>query len=152
MQKYNEAKKRLFERIGVSSKMTLATSVNNIVSARTVSVVNIDGFLYFQTDRLMDKAKEIIINPNVALCLNEIQVKGHCHDIGNPNCDSNYFFIEKYKELFPNAFAKYSHLENETVFKVKPILAKTWLYINDCQCIEYLDFLKEECKYVQFRT
>ena len=151
MQEYNEAKKILFERIGESSKMVLATSVNNIVSARTVSVLCINGLFYFQTDRSMDKAREIVTNPNVALCLKEIQIKGLCRDIGKPKSDKNKFFIERFKELFPSAYAKYSHLDNEAVFEVKPTLAKTWQYINECQCIEYIDFLKEEYRCEQYK-
>ena len=151
MQEYNEARKGLFERIGESSKMVLATSVNNIVSARTVSVLSINGLFYFQTDRSMDKAREIAVNSNVALCLKEIQIKGICRDIGNPKSDKNSFFIKKFQELFPSAYAKYSHLDNETVFEIKPTMAKTWRYINECQCVEYIDFLKEEYRCEQYK-
>lgn len=150
MKEYSEAKRELLTRIGEASKMVLATSINNLVSARTVSVLNIKGLFYFQTDRSMDKSKEIIANPNVALCLKEIQIKGTCRNLGSPNSDENRFFIERFKELFPSAYEKYSHLDNETVFEIKPILAKTWCYVDGYQCIEYIDFLSEEYRCEQY--
>ena len=152
MQEYNKALNRLFERIGESSKMVLATSVDQIVSARTVSVLVFNGNFYFQTDRFMEKAKEIVANPNVALCFNEVEIKGLCHDIGNPNRNENKFFIERYKECFPSAYAKYTHLSNETIFEVKPILAKIWRYVDGYQRIEYIDFLKKDYRYEHYQV
>ena len=144
MKSFSEAKYNLFERIGNSSKMVLATSVNNMVSARTVSVLTINGRFYFQTDKNMDKAREILTNPSVALCLKEVQIKGICREIGHPNNKDNHFFVEIFQECFPSAYKKYSHLENETVFEIEPLLAKIWQYIDDCQCIEFIDFTTEE--------
>lgn len=52
---------------GHGRKMVLSTSENNRVSSRMMSVIQIDGSFYFQTDITMRKYHQIKSNRNVAL-------------------------------------------------------------------------------------
>ena len=50
-------------------KLVLATSLNNKVSARTMSFVILEGSLYFQTDKGMRKYQDIKGNPKCCIML-----------------------------------------------------------------------------------
>ena len=49
--KYQQKYTEIFQQIGDHAKLVLATSLNNKVSARTMSFVILEGSLYFQTDK-----------------------------------------------------------------------------------------------------
>ena len=46
--KYKQKYTEIFQQIGDQAKLVLATSLNNKVSARTMSFVILEGSLYFQ--------------------------------------------------------------------------------------------------------
>lgn len=54
--------------------MVLATSCHDLVTARNMSCIIIKNKIYFQTDKTFLKYKQIIENPNVALCVDNIQI------------------------------------------------------------------------------
>ena len=57
--KYQQKYTEIFQQIGDHAKLVLATSLNNKVSARTMSFVILEGSLYFQTDKEMRKYQDI---------------------------------------------------------------------------------------------
>lgn len=142
MNKYLETKGFIFDEIETNGKVVLATCNNNQVAARTISVIVHDNKIYFQTDLRMDKAKEIEKNNNVAICIGSIQIKGTCKHIGKPAHIK--WFVDKYKNKYPNAFALYSRLEYERVFEIEPTSAKVWTYIQGEPYIKVIDFEKKE--------
>ena len=52
--------------------MVLSSSENNKVTSRMMSIVCIDGLFYFQTDKTFRKYNQIISNPQVDLCIENI--------------------------------------------------------------------------------
>lgn len=56
--------------------MVLSSCEDNKVSSRMMSIVCIDGMFYFQTDMNFRKYRELIHNPQVALCIDNIQIEG----------------------------------------------------------------------------
>lgn len=52
---YQTAYEALWRELGESRKMVLSTSLDNLVTSRMMSVVIMDGRLYFQTDRTLRK-------------------------------------------------------------------------------------------------
>ena len=70
--KYQQKYTEIFQQIGDHAKLVLATSLNNKVSARTMSFVILEGSLYFQTDKEMRKYQDIKGNPNLSLCFSNI--------------------------------------------------------------------------------
>lgn len=150
METYKEGKKVLFGALGNSAKMVLATSVNDEVSARTMSIVICGEKFFFQTDAGMDKVKEIEQNPNVALCSKGYQIKGRCKSLGHPLLEENKWFIDLFREFYPNAYEKYSHLSNECVYEITPVKAKIWKSLDQEVWIEYLDFEEETVELKQY--
>lgn len=147
---YEEQLKSTFDELGVAKKMTLATSVNDIVSARTISVLILGGRFYFQTDKNMDKGKEISFNEHVALAVGNIQIKGICKELGHPTEKQNEEFLTHFKEHYNSAYTKYSHLENERVYEITPTLIKLWKYTENTPCIEFIDCEKQTCSLLKY--
>lgn len=122
---------------GKGRKMVLSTSLNDRVSSRTMSVVLIKGLFYFQTDVTFSKYQQLKSNPNVALCIDNIQIEGMCIEIGHPL--KNDAFCEHFKECFKGSFDAYTALQNERLFAVKPIRIERWIYKDGIPYIESFD-------------
>lgn len=117
--------------------MVLSTSYNDAVTSRTMSVIQIDEKLYFQTDCAFRKYNQLKKNRNVALCIDNIQIEGYCEEIGSPI--ENEAFCNAYKSCFAGSFANYTSLENERLFIVIPTLIERWLYINRVPYMQVID-------------
>lgn len=117
--------------------MVLSTSENNRVSSRMMSIVQINGVFYFQTDLNMKKYRQIISNINVALCIDNIQIEGICEEKGHPL--ENADFCNAYQECFQSSYNAYSSLKNERLFSVKPAYIERWIYKDGIAHIETFD-------------
>lgn len=112
-----------------NSKMVLATSLANRVSARMMSVVIEDGMFYFQTDCMSAKYHQLIGNPYVALCKDNCQVEGTCEELGRPK--EHPEFCRLYREYFPSSYEKYTHLENERLIPCHAVQSSNLVL---CKC------------------
>lgn len=136
-----EAYKKFWREIGESQTMVLASSFQDSVSARTMSVIILDGKLYFQTDRTFRKYEQIKCNARVALCGGNIQIEGLCRELGKPtDCAP---FLRAYQTHFPDSYRLYSLLENERLFVVEPTFAERWLYLDGAPFVETFDFIAQ---------
>lgn len=59
---------------GKGKLMVLSSSKNDKVTSRMMSVVQSDGLFYFQTDKTFRKYYQLVNNPQVALCVDNIQI------------------------------------------------------------------------------
>lgn len=125
---YAEVEKETIDFISKNKLMVLATSFENHVTARMVSIVNDGMIVYFQTDKNFVKYQQIKQNPNVALCIGNIQIEGTaqitCQPLENP------FFVEAYKKSHESSFKKYSHLKDNVIIEVRSKLVTYWKYDN----------------------
>ncbi|MBQ9542784.1 pyridoxamine 5'-phosphate oxidase family protein [Ruminococcus sp.] len=138
---FSDKLKTFMSEFGKGRKMVLSTSENNIVSSRMMSVVQIGGEFYFQTDVTMKKYHQLSANDNVALCIDNIQIEGKCTEIGHPL--NNALFCETFQECFKGSYDAYSSLENERVFVVKPLRIERWLYKDGIPYIESFDICSQ---------
>lgn len=58
----------LWKKIGTHGIMTLSTCSEKRVTSRPMSMIVIDGRFYCQTDQTYLKYRQILKNPNVAIC------------------------------------------------------------------------------------
>ncbi len=130
-----------YTQFGDSKLMVLSSACNDRVSSRMMSVVRVDGRFYFQTDKNFRKCKQIKSNPNIALCVDNIQIEGVCKEIGKPV--DNADFIELFKRNYQSSCDRYSHLENEVLFEIIPNYIQRWLYIDEVSYIEKFEFSKQ---------
>lgn len=142
MSLFNEKYSELINQFGTSKKMVLSTAENNMVSSRMMSVIQIDGRFYFQTDRTFRKYRQLSLNPNVSLCIENIQIEGRCKEIGRPL--ENNEFLEKFQKCFPDSYKRYSLLENEVLFEITPTYIKRWIYMDSVPFIEIYDILNRK--------
>lgn len=122
---------------GNGKPMVLSSSEKDKVTSRMMSIVQYNGAFYFQTDKTFRKYHQLINNPQVALCIDNIQIEGICEEIGHPTeCSS---FCNIYQECFSGSFKRYSSLKNERLFVVKPTYIERWLYKEGIPFMETFD-------------
>lgn len=140
MDTFDNKCEKLFGQLGKGKKMVLSTSLNDRITSRTMCVVIINKYFYFQTDRSFRKYEQLLKNPNGALCFENIQIEGICTEAGSPL--SNLEFSNIYKEIFRNSYENYSFLEEERLFLMKPLYIQKWIYENGEPFIEKYCFKK----------
>lgn len=123
---YDKKLDELFKIIGKARKMVLSTSFDNRVTSRMMSFIILDNKFYCQTDKTFLKYKQIKSNPNVALCLDNIQIEGIAKNIGKPL--ENEKFINLFKRYYKTSYEIYSFLENEILLEIDPIFIGIWTY------------------------
>lgn len=131
---FGTKKEELFSQLGDHAKIVLASSANDIVSARMMSFVIIDTIFYFQTDIRLRKYNDIKNNHNVALCMDNIQIEGICKEIGHPL--DNKDFCKVFKKYYNSSYVNYSKLQDERLFVVIPTFIQKWTYVEGKPIIE----------------
>lgn len=126
---------------GRGRKMVLSTACDNAVSSRMMSVVQLDGVFYFQTDVTFRKYRQLVGNPNVALCIDNIQIEGVSEELGRPTDDAQ--FCELFRECFRGSYDAYTALKNERLFAVRPTYIERWIYDGGIPYIECFDIAAE---------
>lgn len=139
---------KFWQEFGKSKKMVLSTAFNDIVTSRTMSIINLNGKLYFQTDNTFRKYDQLKRNLHVALCIDNIQIEGLCNEIGTPI--QNEDFCNAYRDCFPSSFNRYSLLKNERLFAVTPTFIERWVYIGDTPYMQIFDIKNREYIFKQY--
>ncbi len=142
---FKKLKKECFDILDNNKHIVLATSYNNLVTARTISYVMINEKLYFQTLKTYEKVNQINHNNRVALCIDNLQIEGLAKIVGHP-FDNNNLFLELYKEKHNSAYKKYSSLADEVVIEIIINKISRWNYIDNVGHKEIIDLIREEYK------
>ena len=100
---YQEAVDRMFEMLGDSKIMALASSVNDYVMVRNVSCLFYDEKIWFKTDKNFRKTKQLLTNPQVAVCWSGVQVEGTARNMGLVAEEPGQRFAEGYKKQIGRA-------------------------------------------------
>ena len=132
-----------FSEFGEGKTMVLSTEENHRVTSRMMSVVQISGVFYFQTDCNSRKYRQLTVNPFVSLCIDNIQIDGECRILGRPLDFPEFCGI--YRKCFRGSFEAYSALSDERLISVSPTYIQRWLYREGKPYVER--FLIEEEAY-----
>lgn len=135
-----------FQGMGESKKAVLATSSNDRVTSRMMSFVIYENKFYCQTDKRFLKVKQILDNPKVSICIDNIQIEGIAKIIGKPL--ENNMFITLFKKYFKNSYENYSFLENEILLEISPSFITVWNYkevipIREFYRLDLKEFVEE---------
>ena len=133
---FAEAYHRFWKEFGTHKKMVLSSSKDDVVSSRMMSIVCI-GEKLFQTDKTFRKYEQIKNNPNVSLCIDNIQIDGTCYEVNPPSWNKE--FSQAYQKYYPFSYEHYSSLESECVFEVTANFIERWHYSNETPWIEQID-------------
>lgn len=123
---YEEALRVYAEKLGTHKIMALAASVNDLVSVRNVSCIFYDGKIYFKTDKDFRKTRQLLTNPNVALCTGGVSVEGVARSLGILAEQADQRFAGLYQEYWATSYNAYPHKENEILIEVTPQYVEIW--------------------------
>lgn len=123
---FKEAVEKMFAQLGDYKIMALATAAQEHVTVRNVSCVFYDEKIYFKTDRNFPKTKQLLENPNVAMCWNGVQVEGIAVNKGLVIEEDGKRFETLYRKYLWGSYNAYSHEEDEILIEVTPLLAEVW--------------------------
>jgi len=141
---FTEAVELMFEKLGVSKIMALASSVRDHVMVRNVSCLFYDGKIWFKTDRNFRKTQQLYENPRVALCWNGVQVEGIARDTGLVVDEPGRRFEKLYREHLWGSYNKYSHEDTEILIEVTPTFVEVWDTSEDNYAYQiFIDFERE---------
>ena len=139
MDEYQIRINNLFEQLGIGQIMSLATSLNDKVFVRSMSVIICNNKFYFQTDKKFNKYYQLSNNNKTALCFKNIQIDVIARELGHPLISENMFFTDKYKKCFSGSYEKYTHLSSEVLFEITPSYITVWDYDYDKPFREFYD-------------
>lgn len=141
---FEQAVALMFDKLGNSKIMALASSVNDYVMVRNVSCLFYDQKVWFKTDKNFRKTKQLYKNPQVALCYSGIQIEGIAKDKGLVVDEPDHRFEKLYKEYLWGSYNKYSHEDTEILIEVTPRFVEIWDTSEDNYAYQiFIDFEKE---------
>ena len=135
----------MFEKLGDSKIMALASSVNDYVMVRNVSCLFYDGKIWFKTDKNFRKTQQLYQNPDVALCWSGVQVEGIAENKGLVVDEPGRKFETLYQKYLWGSYNKYSHEDTEILIEVTPKFVEIWDTSLDNYAYQlFIDFEKQE--------
>lgn len=147
---YLELRDKVIGLLAKSKVGVLSTSYNDKVTSRAVSIVS-DGLnIYFQSNKVYEKHKQMEKNKNVALCINNLSIEGVVEEIGTWKDEINRDLLGVYKSIHESSFNYYGMLEGQCVYKIKPIKIKLWEYIDGTPIRKNLYTTEEVAEKLEF--
>ena len=142
---FSQAVELMFEKLGHSKIMALASSVEDYVMVRNVSCLFYDQKIWFKTDKNFRKTQQLFENPNVALCWSGVQVEGVAENKGLVVDEPGRTFETLYKKYLWGSYNKYSHEDTEILIEVTPKFVEIWDTSLDNYAYQlFIDFEKQE--------
>ena len=125
---FDKAFQRTLSKLEKKGICILATSVNDKVTARSISIVIYDEKIAFQTSENTEKFQQIEQNQNVGLSIDNFQIIGQAKIKAHPFKEEK--FIGRFKQKHAGSFKNYSDMKSERVVEVIPLEIKSWTYIE----------------------
>ena len=148
---FEQAVQIMFEKLGDSKIMALASSVNDYVMVRNVSCLFYDNKVYFKTDKNFRKTQQLFKNPHVALCWSGVQIEGLALNKGLVVEEPGRRFETLYKKYLWGSYNKYSHEDTEIIIEVTPKFVEIWDTSEDNYAYQiFIDFDKQAVTVKQY--
>ena len=148
---FEQAVTIMFEKLGDSKIMALASSVNDYVMVRNVSCLFYDNKVYFKTDKNFRKTQQLFENPHVALCWSGVQIEGLAQNKGLVVEEPGRRFEALYKKFLWGSYNKYSHEDTEIIIEVTPKFVEIWDTSKDNYAYQiFIDFDKQSVEVKQY--
>lgn len=148
---FEAAVQKMFEMLGNSKIMALATSKNDHVFVRNVSCVFYDNKIYFKTDKNFRKTKQLLENPQVAICWDGIQVEGIAANKGLVVEEEGRRFEQAYRKYLWGSYNAYSHEDSEILIEITPKFVEIWDQDSNKRGFQtFLDFDKQSVEVVYY--
>ena len=148
---FEAAVQKMFDMLGNSKIMALATSKNDHVFVRNVSCVFYDNKIYFKTDKNFRKTKQLLENPQVAICWDGIQVEGIAVNKGLVVAEEGRRFEQAYRKYLWGSYNAYSHEDSEILIEITPKFVEIWDQDSNKRGFQtFLDFDQQSVEVVYY--
>ena len=148
---FRQAVELMFEKLGESKIMALASSVNDYVMVRNVSCLFYDGKVCFKTDKNFRKTRQLYQNPRVALCWSGVQIEGVAENKGLVVEEPGRRFEGLYRKYLWGSYNKYSHEDTEIIIEVTPKFVEIWDTSEDNYAYQiFIDFDRQAVEVKQY--
>ena len=148
---FEQAVAIMFDKLGDSKIMALASSVNDYVMVRNVSCLFYDNRVWFKTDKNFRKTQQLFANPHVALCWSGVQIEGLAANKGLVVDEPGRRFEALYKKHLWGSYNKYSHEDTEIIIEVTPKFVEIWDTSEDNYAFQiFIDFDKQAVEVKQY--
>ena len=148
---FQQAVELMFEKLGESKIMALASSVNDYVMVRNVSCLFYDNKVWFKTDKNFRKTQQLYQNPRVALCWSGVQIEGVAENKGLVVEEPGRRFEGLYKKYLWGSYNKYSHEDTEIIIEVSPKFVEIWDTSEDNYAYQiFIDFDRKSVEVKQY--
>lgn len=147
---FQTAVKQFYQKLGQKKIMALATSLNDHVTVRNVSVIIHEEKILFKTDKNFRKTKQMIENPQVAICYWGVQIEGIAINHGLVVDQEDSSFQQLYQKHWEKSYNAYPHKDSEILIEIEPKLVEIWDQDNDdkgFQLVMDFDQKKAEIQY-----
>lgn len=123
---------RFEETLKTAETVVLATSRNDSVSARPVSIMNIGRRIFVRTSGSSRKAQDMAVNPNVAICLGNFYFTGKVKSWRSVFDEHNAEIRAEYTARYPDAFSIDDEFiqSDEQFFEISVDRVCEWVYEN----------------------
>lgn len=148
---FPQAVELMFEKLGTSKIMALASAVNDYVMVRNVSCLFYDNKVWFKTDKNFRKTQQLYQNPQVALCWSGVQIEGIAANKGLVVEEPGRRFEGLYKKYLWGSYNRYSHEDTEIIIEVSPKFVEIWDTSEDNYAYQiFIDFNKKTVEVKQY--
>jgi general stress protein 26 len=140
--KFDEVKEDKLRFLEQNQYVVLATSLNNRVTARTVTYVSEGLTIIFYTCTSLRKFAQIKANSKVALCLDNVNIEGTAEIVGNQQGEEYKRLWGIWKKKFGEDWFDWfdSNYPELSVFvKVTPTLIESYVSKDNKPALEYMD-------------
>jgi hypothetical protein len=127
---YLELEREVIHFISQNTTWVLATAAGNHVTARSIFTVSNGLIIFFQTDKIFLKYKQIMMNSDIALCRDNFQIEGKAREIGHPLDAKNLVYSDLFRQHHPLAYKRYSTIKTETLFEIRPTQITIWKHTD----------------------
>lgn len=104
---YEELKQDIIQQLEKSRVGVLATAEGDSVTARQMTLISDGLTIYFMTPTFTRKYKQILVNPNVAVAMGNIQIEGAVSIKGHTSNNENTWLLKALEELAPEVYKGY---------------------------------------------
>lgn len=147
---YEQLKHEVIHALNNNRVWVLSTASGDYVTSRSMSIINKDLEIYFQTHSTYVKSDQMQNNHHVALCFNNISIEGEAEMIGSWRDEKNHELMDMYQSVHPASFKAYGMLEGQVVYRVIPTKIKLWKYINGIPIRQYLMIKEASAEQLDF--
>ena len=144
---FQTAVEHFYQKLGQKKIMALATSLNDHVMVRNVSVIIPEGKILFKTDKNFRKTKQLIENPRVAICYWGVQIEGIAVNHGLVVDQPDHSFQELYQKYWEKSYNAYPHKDSEILIEIEPKLVEIWDQDEEDKGFQlFIDFEQEKAE------